>query len=54
MAEVSEITRAPIETLRYWRAQGTGPECFKLGRRIVYPEAAVTAWIDELRAKRPA
>jgi DNA-binding transcriptional MerR regulator len=34
-SEVSEITRAPIATLRYWRHIGAGPKSGRLGRRVV-------------------
>lgn len=48
-AEVSERTRVPQETLRYWRHRGQGPRSFKLGRRVVYDEADVEQWIREQR-----
>jgi DNA-binding transcriptional MerR regulator len=50
MPWVSEKTGIPINTLRYYRAHGLGPKSFKLGRRVVYDEAQVAAWIDEARA----
>lgn len=43
--EVSERTRVPVDTLRYWRHLGTGPESAKLGRRIVYRESDVDAFV---------
>ena len=46
-AEVATITRAPESTLRYWRHVGTGPHSFRLGGRVVYRRADVTAWLDE-------
>jgi len=45
--ELAEITRTPASTLRYWRHIGTGPHSFRLGRRVVYRRADVTAWLDE-------
>lgn len=45
MDEVSEITRMPIDTLRYLRHTGDGPPSFKLGRRVVYPEVDLHSWI---------
>lgn len=50
MAEVGELTRTPMATLRYWRHQGTGPASFRLGRRVVYDESDVLAWLDRQRA----
>jgi predicted DNA-binding transcriptional regulator AlpA len=49
--EVAALTGIPENTLRFWRMQGTGPQSAKLGRRIVYREADVLAWVDEQFAK---
>ncbi len=49
--EVAELTGIPEATLRFWRHQGTGPGSAKLGRRVVYREEDVLAWIDEQFAK---
>lgn len=45
--DVAERTSIPIETLRYWRKQGTGPKAARIGRRVVYRAADVEAWINE-------
>ena len=45
VTQVSDETGVPVGTLRYWRHAGTGPESFKLGRRVVYRRSAVEAWI---------
>lgn len=47
MPEVSEVTRTPIDTLRYWRHVGDGPPSFKLGRRVMYRAEDVDRWIEE-------
>ena len=47
--EVSARTGVPVPTLRWWRHNGTGPESFKLGRRVVYEQADVQAWIAAQR-----
>ena len=47
-AEVA--ARAPASTLRYWRHVRTGPHSFRLGRRVVYRRAVVTAWVEEQSA----
>jgi predicted DNA-binding transcriptional regulator AlpA len=44
--EVSELTGIPEATLRFYRHQGTGPKSAKLGRRVVYREVDVQAWVD--------
>jgi len=45
-AEVAEALRAPVETVRYWRHVGKGPKSFKAGRRVLYREDDVLAWIE--------
>lgn len=45
--DVAELTGVSVNTLRYWRHGKTGPASAKFGRRIVYREADVIAWIDE-------
>lgn len=47
--EVAELLRSPAETLRYWRHLGKGPRSFKIGRRVLYDEADVMAWIATQR-----
>jgi predicted DNA-binding transcriptional regulator AlpA len=46
-AEVAQIMRSPVSTLRYWRHLGTGPHSFRLGRRVVYRRTDVTEWLNE-------
>lgn len=47
LPEVAELTGLPVNTLRFWRHQGTGPRSIKLGRRVVYRECDVVAWIED-------
>lgn len=48
MAEVSEMTRIPVATLRYYRHLGNkGPQSALLGSRIMYREQDVVDWINE-------
>jgi predicted DNA-binding transcriptional regulator AlpA len=49
-AEVAELVRAPIETVRYWRHVGKGPASFKVGRRVLYATEDVEAWIAEAKS----
>ncbi len=44
--EVAERCRVPVNTVRYWRQVGEGPPSVRLGRRVVYDEAELDAWID--------
>lgn len=43
--EVAQLLRAAESTVRYWRHRGEGPECFRVGRRVVYTRRAVDAWL---------
>jgi predicted DNA-binding transcriptional regulator AlpA len=56
MEEVSELTRLPLATLRFYRHRGQGgPKSFKLGNRVVYKRADVEAWIEsQYQAERSA
>jgi DNA-binding transcriptional MerR regulator len=48
-AEVADLIRTPIETVRYWRHIGKGPKSFKVGRRVLYAIEDVEAFIAEAR-----
>lgn len=48
--EAAGFLRTPVATLRYWRHLGTGPRGFRIGRRVVYRHADITAWLDECAA----
>ena len=56
--EVSERTTVPVGTLRYWRHLSTaekpvGPRSANLGgRRVVYKETEVDAWIEAQFSQR--
>ncbi len=54
IAEATELLRAPVATLRYWRHLGTGPRSFHLGRRVRYRRDDLHAWIDHQRAEAAA
>lgn len=45
--DIAELLRTSPETVRYWRHIGTGPKSFKVGRRVLYDSADVTAWLTE-------
>lgn len=44
--EVADWTGVSENTLRFWRQAGKGPKSAKLGRRVVYRESDVQAWLD--------
>ncbi|MEV6388533.1 helix-turn-helix transcriptional regulator [Nocardia xishanensis] len=41
------LTGIPEGTWRYWAHIGAGPASFKLGRRRVWRQSTVLAWIAE-------
>ena len=47
--EFAGTARAPISTIRYWRAEGIGPVGFKVGKRVLYRRHDVERWLDERR-----
>ena len=53
-SEVAEILRVPINTLRWWRQRGIGPEFFKIGRHLVTTVGDVRRFIrEQRRAQQP-
>jgi predicted DNA-binding transcriptional regulator AlpA len=51
MPEVSELTRIPLSTLRFYRHSGQGPRSFLLGGRVAYKRSDVEQWIAAEYAK---
>ncbi len=51
LEEVAEILKASDNTVRWWRQQDTGPEFFKIGRRLYTTVGELRRWI---RAQRLA
>lgn len=47
LIEAAERTHLPAATLRYYRHRGDlGPKSFTIGRRVMYRESDVDAWIE--------
>lgn len=53
LAEVAAVLRTPVATLRYWRHLGTGPDGFRLGRRVVYRRQEVDRCLAEQQGRSP-
>ena len=49
LSETAEILKVPVNTLRWWRQRDTGPEFFKMGRRLVTTVGDVRRFIREQR-----
>jgi excisionase family DNA binding protein len=47
IGETAAYLNVPVDTLRKWRSQGTGPRCAKLGKHLRYRQAEVDRWIHE-------
>ena len=46
IAEVADLVRVPVATLRYWRHLGTGPSSFRVGRSVRYWRTEVLIWLE--------
>ncbi|MDN4474634.1 helix-turn-helix domain-containing protein [Demequina sp. SYSU T00192] len=44
--EVAEKCRTSPATVRYWRQTGTGPRSMRVGRRVLFREEDVQAFLD--------
>lgn len=51
--EVARICRTSANTVRFWAHKGTGPRSAKIGRRRIYDEADVTAWLEAAKVGEP-
>ena len=47
LPEVAVRLRVPVNTVRWWRQRGTGPQFFKVGRRLVTTTGDLRSWIEE-------
>jgi excisionase family DNA binding protein len=47
LTEVADLLRIPVATLRYWRANGTGPHGFHVGRKVIFTRTEVLRWLTE-------
>lgn len=44
--EVAEALRTSPSTVRYWHHAGKGPPSIRVGRRRLYRESDVVAWLQ--------
>ncbi|HYT88107.1 MAG TPA: helix-turn-helix domain-containing protein [Gemmataceae bacterium] len=49
--ETAMYLNVPVATLRWWRAQGTGPPAAKLGKHLRYDKDELDQWIAEQKRK---
>jgi predicted DNA-binding transcriptional regulator AlpA len=50
LIETAEWLGVSPNTLRWWKAQGTGPRSFKIGRRVYYRQSDLDAFVEEAYA----
>lgn len=48
--EFSALLRMPVSTARYWRQISKGPPGIKVGKRVLYSQSEVVAWIERQAA----
>jgi excisionase family DNA binding protein len=47
--EVAEVLRVPVPTIRWLRQEGRFAPAVKIGRRLAWERATITAWISGQR-----
>ena len=47
--DAAEILTVSTKTLQTYRREGTGPDYYKVGRRVIYGENALLAWLETKR-----
>ena len=50
-ADVAELLKVSVGTLRRWRREGTGPPSLRLGRGVRYLRAEVDRWAKRQRER---
>src|SRR5437667_7541093 len=48
VADVALFLDLPLSTIDMLRAQGKGPRCFRLGRRLYVRQADLRDWLDAM------
>lgn len=48
IADVALFLDLPLSTFDALRAQGRGPACFKLGRRLYVRQVDLRSWLDRM------
>jgi predicted DNA-binding transcriptional regulator AlpA len=48
IVDVALLLDIPLSTVDKLRAQGRGPKCFRIGRRLYVRQADLRTWLDDL------
>ena len=43
--QVAGMLGVPLKTVYTWQSEGTGPQFYKVGKRVVYIEVEVHRWV---------
>jgi predicted DNA-binding transcriptional regulator AlpA len=54
VADVALFLDLPLSTVDKLRAQGKGPKCFKLGRRLYVRQIDLREWLDAMAVTEAA
>lgn len=54
LADIALFLDLPLSTVDKLRAQGKGPHCFKLGRRLYVRQADLREWLDQMAVAEAA
>jgi excisionase family DNA binding protein len=49
LEQLSELLQVPRQTVYRWRAHGSGPRGFRVGKHVRYDIADVMRWLDSRR-----
>jgi excisionase family DNA binding protein len=52
IGEAGTYIRTPVETLRKWRTQGTGPKAARIGKRLLYRRSELDRWVKSRERER--
>lgn len=52
--EAATYLRLGPQTLNNWRSKGRGPKCVRLGRRVMYRQSDLDAYVEAAAAGRVA
>lgn len=51
--QLASYLQIPLRTIEDWRLRQYGPAHFQIGKRVMYREDVVGAWIEELSKAAP-
>jgi Helix-turn-helix domain len=54
LADIALFLDLPLSTVDKLRAEGRGPKCFKLGRRLYVRQVDLRAWLDVMAREAAA